>query len=58
MMTPSMRPASRQAWLVKAAVELMHKQDLPVTDDDLSRVFGPRITGTQPYQEEAVNEYA
>jgi flagellar biosynthesis protein FlhF len=39
---------SRQSWLVKAAVEMMHKQDFPVTDDYLA----------QQFSEDALNDYA
>lgn len=39
---------SRQSWLVKAAVEMMHKQDFPITDDYLA----------QQFSEDALNEYA
>jgi flagellar biosynthesis protein FlhF len=39
---------SRQSWLVKAAVEMMHKQEFPITDEYLA----------QQFSEEALNEYA
>lgn len=49
---------SRQAWLVKAAVELMNKQEFPITDDALSRLFGSQVFEPQQSPEEVVNEYA
>ncbi|NND36939.1 MAG: flagellar biosynthesis protein FlhF [Gammaproteobacteria bacterium] len=49
---------SRQAWLVKAAVELMNKQEFPITEDDLSRLFGSPVFEPQTSPEAAVNEYA
>ncbi|MFW2404048.1 MAG: flagellar biosynthesis protein FlhF [Gammaproteobacteria bacterium] len=49
---------SRQAWLVKAAVELMNKQEFPITDDDLSRLFGSQSFEPQQSPEVTVNEHA
>lgn len=49
---------SRQTWLVKAAVELMRKQEFPLTDEKLSQLFGSQLLGSQPTAARQLGEVA
>ena len=49
---------SRRTWLVKAAIELMRRQEFPVTDAELSELFGPGLSGSAQINSQQTGEVA